>query len=46
MSFERKLRDLINQAYALTPTEIELRWQTAPPPRNLITLSSPAAKVI
>jgi hypothetical protein len=32
VSIERKLRDLINQAYALTLTEIELRWQTAPPP--------------
>jgi len=32
VSTERKLRDLINQAYALTPTEIELRWQTVPPP--------------
>ena len=29
VSIERKLRELINQAYARTPTEIELRWQTA-----------------
>jgi len=36
---------LVNQSHALVPTEFELRWQSAPPPaRNLITLSSPAAK--
>ena len=28
---ERTLRDLVNQAYALTPAEIELMWKTAPP---------------
>jgi hypothetical protein len=28
---ERTLSDLVNQAYGLTPTEIELMWQTAPP---------------
>jgi hypothetical protein len=28
---ERQLSDLINQAYQLTPAEIELLWQTAPP---------------
>ena len=28
---ERTLSDLVNQAYALTPAEIELMWQTAPP---------------
>ena len=25
------LSDLVNQAYALTPAEIALMWQTAPP---------------
>jgi hypothetical protein len=30
-TLERTLSDLVNQAYALTPTEIELMWQTAPP---------------
>jgi len=25
------LRDLVNQAYALTPAEVALRWQTAQP---------------
>jgi hypothetical protein len=28
---ERTLSDLVNQAYGLTPAEIELMWQTAPP---------------
>ena len=31
LSLERTLSDLGNQAYALTPAEIELMWQTAPP---------------
>jgi hypothetical protein len=31
LSLERTLSDLVNQAYGLTPTEIELMWQTAPP---------------
>ena len=28
---EHRLNDLINQAYQLTPDEIELMWRTAPP---------------
>jgi hypothetical protein len=28
---ERTLSDLVNQAYFLTPAEIDLMWQTAPP---------------
>ena len=31
VTFERTLSDLVNQAYALTPAEIALMWQTAPP---------------
>jgi hypothetical protein len=31
LTLERTLSDLANQAYALTPAEIELMWQTAPP---------------
>jgi hypothetical protein len=31
MELERTLSDLINQAYALTPAEIDLLWKTAPP---------------
>ena len=27
----RAVSDLVNQAYALTPAEITLMWQTAPP---------------
>ena len=30
LKLERTLSDLVNQAYALTPAEIELRWKTAP----------------
>lgn len=28
---ERRLSDLVNQAYGLTPEEIALLWETAPP---------------
>jgi hypothetical protein len=28
---EATLSDLVNQAYGLTPAEIELMWKTAPP---------------
>ena len=31
LTLERTLSDLVNQAYALTPAEIALIWQTAPP---------------
>ena len=31
LELERTLSDLVNQAYALTPAEIELLWKTAPP---------------
>ncbi len=31
LTLERTLSDLVNQAYALTQTEIALMWQTAPP---------------
>ena len=31
LNLERTLSDLVNQAYALTPADIELVWQTAPP---------------
>jgi hypothetical protein len=31
LKLERTLSDHVNQAYALTPAEIELMWQTAPP---------------
>ena len=30
LTLECTLSDLVNQAYALTPAEIELLWQTAP----------------
>ena len=31
LTLERTLSDLVNQAYALTPAELALVWQTAPP---------------
>ena len=31
LNLERTLSDLVNQAYALTPAEVDLLWQTAPP---------------
>ena len=31
LSLERTLSNLANQAYGLTPAEIDLMWQTAPP---------------
>ena len=31
LTLEGTLSDLVNQAYGLTPAEIDLMWQTAPP---------------
>jgi hypothetical protein len=31
VALERKLSKLVNEAYGLSPTEIELMWRTAPP---------------
>lgn len=31
LALERKLSDLINAAYGLTPHEVALIWRTAPP---------------
>jgi hypothetical protein len=31
-ALDRALSDLVNQSYGLTPPEIALMWQTAPPP--------------
>jgi hypothetical protein len=31
LTLERPLSDLVNQAYALTPAEIDFLWKTAPP---------------
>ena len=35
LKLERTLSDLVNQAYALTPAEIDLMWKTAPPRMSL-----------
>jgi hypothetical protein len=31
MGLEREMSNLVNQAYGLTPEEVELMWETAPP---------------
>jgi len=31
LGLERRLADLVNQAYGLTPEDVELLWRTAPP---------------
>jgi len=31
LKLERTLSDLVNQAYGLTPAEIDMMWKTAPP---------------
>ena len=31
LKLERTLSGLVNQAYALSPAEIDLMWKTAPP---------------
>ena len=31
LQLERQLRDLVNEAYGLTPAEVALLWETAPP---------------
>jgi hypothetical protein len=43
LTLERTLSDLVNQAYALTPAEIELMWETAP---ARMPISPPARKLI
>ena len=31
LGLERRISDLVNAAYGLTPEEVKLTWQTAPP---------------
>ena len=31
MRLEHRISDLVNQAYGLTPEDIDLMWKTAPP---------------
>ena len=48
LALERTLSDLVNQAYGLTPPQIELLWKTAPPripippPRRFSTAAAEA----
>ncbi len=41
LTLERTLSDLVNQAYALTPAEIALMWQTAPPRMPVLPEGAP-----
>jgi plasmid maintenance system antidote protein VapI len=31
LTLEQRVSDLVNEAYGLTPVEIDLMWKTAPP---------------
>jgi hypothetical protein len=33
---ERQVSDLVNEAYGLTPEEVQLMWETAPPRMPLV----------
>ena len=37
-SLERRLSDLVNEAYGLTPEEVDLLWSTAPPRMPIFTI--------
>lgn len=43
LQFERQLSDLVNEAYGLTPEEVQLMWDTAPP---RMPISQPQSKPI
>jgi len=47
LKLERTLSDLVNQAYGLTPAEIDIMWKTAPPriPVSVTTEKMPAIQV-
>jgi hypothetical protein len=42
-SLEQRISDLVNAAYGLTPSEVELMWQTAP---ARMPLAPPLANLI
>lgn len=42
LTFERRLSELVNEAYALTEDEVELMWRTAPPRMPFIVLNAVA----
>jgi len=42
-ALERKLSDLVNQAYGLTPQEVDLMWRTAPPRMPFTPAGLPSA---
>ena len=41
LQLERRLSDLVNQAYGLTPEEVALMWSTAPPRMPLVAPATP-----
>ena len=46
LTLERTLSDLVNQAYALTPAEIALMWQTAPPRMPIPETTTPPSDAL
>ena len=44
LALERTLSDLVNQAYGLTPAEIALMWQTAPPHIPILVTRLPGSE--
>jgi len=43
LGLERRLADLVNQAYGLTPEDVELLWRTVPPQSVCVTISAVSA---
>lgn len=46
LKLEHRLSDLVNQAYGLTPEEIDLMWKTAPPRMPITRSISQATEMI
>jgi diketogulonate reductase-like aldo/keto reductase len=46
LKLELTLNDLVNQAYALTPAEIALMWQTAPPRMPIPEATTPPSEAL
>jgi hypothetical protein len=36
LQLERQLSDLVNEAYGLTPEEVALLWESAPPRMSIV----------
>jgi hypothetical protein len=42
LALERRLSDLVNEAFGLTPEEVALMWETAPPRMPFMPSPSPS----